>query len=71
MLYNSKLGPHPGKLKLRYTGPYQISQVLGQGTFLLQDLIGNQFSKAVNGFRLKKFFGPNPLRHDADVQLVT
>ena len=24
MMYNSRLGPHPGKLKLRYFGPYQI-----------------------------------------------
>lgn len=22
--YNSKLGPHPGKLKLRYVGPFLI-----------------------------------------------
>ena len=24
MLYNSRLGPHPGKLTLRYQGPYHI-----------------------------------------------
>ena len=33
IMYNSRLGPHPGKLKLRYFGPYQIVEELGQGTF--------------------------------------
>ena len=50
MLYNSKLGPHPGKLKLRYIGPYRIEQDLGQGTFKLSDAFGTMVPKAVNGF---------------------
>lgn len=57
LLYNSKLGPHAGKLKLRYVGPFKIIKVIGQGTFLLSDLAGNVFPKPVNGFRLKKFYG--------------
>ena len=57
LLYNSKLGPHAGKLKLRYVGPFRIVKVLGQETFLLFDLSGNVFPKPVNGFRLKKFYG--------------
>lgn len=60
MLYNSKLGPHPGKLKLRYIGPYKIIQDLGQGTFKLQDMFGIEIQKPVNGFRLKKFMGNPP-----------
>ena len=60
MLYNSKLGPHPGKLKLRYFGPYQITEELGQGTFRLKDVFGTPVLKPVNGFRLKKFFGNVP-----------
>ena len=50
MLYNSKLGPHPGKLKLRYVGPYKIEEDVGQGTFILSDVFGTRVQKAVNGF---------------------
>ena len=60
MMYNSRLGPHPGKLKLRYFGPYQIVEELGQGTFRLQDVFGSPIPKPVNGFRLKKFYGKVP-----------
>ena len=47
LLYNSKMGPHPGKLKLRYIGPYQIIDDLGQGTFRLMDIYGVQVEKPV------------------------
>ena len=60
MMYNLKSGPHPGKLKLRYFGPYQIVEELGQGTFRLRDVFGTLIPKPVNGFRLKKFFGKIP-----------
>ncbi|MCO5566707.1 hypothetical protein L7F22_020385 [Adiantum nelumboides] len=55
MLYNSRLGPFPGKLTLRYKGPYQIVQDLGQGTFIVADVFRIKVDKPVNGFRLKKF----------------
>ena len=70
MLYNSKLGPHPGKLKLRYIGPFLIKHVMGQGTFLLSDLSGNDFPKPVNGFRLKLFFGPSPISREVGVNFI-
>ncbi|MCO5614955.1 hypothetical protein L7F22_069241 [Adiantum nelumboides] len=57
MLYNSRLGPFPGKLTLRYKGPYQIVEDLGQGTFVVADVFGTRVDKPVNGFRLKKFQG--------------
>ena len=60
MMYNLKLGPHPGKLKLRYFGPYQIVKELGQGTFRLQDVFGTPIPRPVNGFRMKKFYGKIP-----------
>ncbi|MCO5562409.1 hypothetical protein L7F22_016036 [Adiantum nelumboides] len=60
MIYNSKLGPHPGKLKLRYFGPYQIVSEQGQGTFLLKDVFGTQILKPVNGFSLKNIYGKVP-----------
>lgn len=69
MLYNSRLGPHPGKLKLRYIGPYKIVQDLGQGTFRLEDIFGNLVEKPVNGFRLKKFVGKVPVSSMADFAL--
>lgn len=57
MMYNSKLGPHPGKLKLKYFGPYQIVEELGQGTFRLQVVFGTPIPKPVNGFCMKRFYG--------------
>lgn len=45
MMYNSKLVLHLGKLMLRYFDPFQIVEVLGQGTFKLMDLHGNLFEK--------------------------
>lgn len=44
-------------------GSFQISEVLGQGTFRLADLHGNTFDKPVNGFRLKPFFVENPIQN--------
>ena len=64
-MFNTKLGPMPGKLKLRYDGPFKILEVYEQSTFLLANLHGNQFEKAMNGFRLKPYFGPNPSKGDS------
>ena len=44
--------------------------MLGQGTFLLADLSGAVFPKPVNGFRLKKFFGPNPIQNVVGVRHI-
>ena len=55
LIYNSKLGKFPGKLKLRYSGPFLIHQDLGQGLFQLKDLTGQLIVKPINGFRMKKF----------------
>ncbi len=60
MMYNSKLGPHPGKLKLRYFGPYRIVEEVGQRTFKRKDVFETPIPKPVNGFRMKKFYGKVP-----------
>lgn len=60
LVYNSKLGKFPGKLKLRYSRPLVIQQDLGQGLFELRDLTGRLLAKPINGFRLKVFRGANP-----------
>ena len=40
LIYKSKLGKHPGKLRLRYIGPFKMAKDLGQGTFQLMDMQG-------------------------------
>ena len=45
--------------------------MLGQGTFLLADLSGAVFPKPVNGFRSKKFYGPNPMDNVVGIQQVS
>ena len=60
LVYNSKLGKFPGKLKLRYSGPFIVHQDLGQGLFQLEDLTGQLIVKPINGFRLKKFWEGTP-----------
>jgi len=48
------------KLKMHWLGPYQITWVLGIGTFTLATLDGIALPKTINGFRLKPYFGPIP-----------
>ena len=61
LIYNSRLGPHPQKWKLRYIGPFQIIQDLGEGTFRMKDISGNEVEKPTNGFKLKEFHGVPPI----------
>ena len=35
LLFNTRMGPHPGKLKLRWGGPYWVVERYGDGTFRL------------------------------------
>lgn len=67
LVYNSKLGKHPEKLRLRYVGPYRILRDLGQGTFVVTDLKGQVVIKPINGFRLKPYF---QRIEDAQINLV-
>ena len=66
MVYNSKLGPHPSKLKLRYVGPYCILHDTGQGTFHLIDYYGLEIPKPVKGFCLKLYTGRIPNKQYLD-----
>ena len=52
-------------------GPLLIKQVLGQGTFLLSNLLRNVFPKPINGFRLKPFVGENPMHAKVAVRLIS
>ena len=50
LVYNSKFGTHPSKLKLKYLGPFWVVQDLGQEKFRLFDLEGNVLENPNNGF---------------------
>ncbi len=52
LLFNTRAGSMPGKLAFRWTGPYIIDKVIGDGTFLLRQYDGDPLVKPVNGFRL-------------------
>lgn len=66
LMFNSKTSPHYGKLKLRWIGPYRISDRIGHGTFKLETLSGEQVEKAVNGFRLCPYKGVMHPTHPTD-----
>ena len=44
------------KFQRMWLGPFQILEVIGPSTFMLQDLIGKRKSLPVNGQILKKYF---------------
>lgn len=45
-----------GKFQLMWLGPFQIMEIIGPSTFMLQDLAGKRESLPVNGKILKKYF---------------
>ncbi|GMI79910.1 hypothetical protein HRI_001660300 [Hibiscus trionum] len=56
LLFNSRLKLFPGKLKSRWSGPFQVVQVFPHGANTIQSLKdGHQFK--VNGQRLKHYQG--------------
>nr|GEV77973.1 reverse transcriptase domain-containing protein [Tanacetum cinerariifolium] len=54
LLFNSRLNIFLGKLKIRWTGPFTITQVFPYGTVELSQIDGPNFK--VNGHRLKQYF---------------
>ena len=60
LLFNTKSSLLPGKLKLRWIGPFWIVQKFGDNTFLLGQIDGTINPKAVNGYWLKPYFGQMP-----------
>ena len=60
LVFNSRMGPHPGKMKMRWVGPYRITNLLGTGTFTLATMDGVDLPKPINGFRLKPYYGRLP-----------
>ena len=56
LLYNSRLKLFPGKLKSRWTGPFQLVKVYPHGAVDLYDAASNTTFK-VNGQRVKMYYG--------------
>ena len=45
-----------GKFDNLWFGPFNISKILGNNTFVLQNLKGEEISGPVNGWFLKQFY---------------
>ena len=57
LIFNSKLGKHPGKLKLRWIGPCTIKKETAPGAFMIRNLDGTLRPGVVNGCRMKPYHG--------------
>lgn len=55
LLYDSRHARFPGKLHLRWMGPYRVVEVFPNGSIQLADLAGDLLGTRVNGWRLKKY----------------
>ena len=71
LLFQTRMGKMPGKLRFRWTGPYWIIAA-ENGTFTLATLTTEVLPQKVNGFRLKPYAGatpPNPFKNTTDPTL--
>ena len=59
LVFQSKMGTMPRKLRFRWTGPFWIIDTW-QGTFQLGTWVGVALPQWVNGFHLKPYHGPTP-----------
>ena len=59
LVFQTRMGKMPGKLRFRWTGPYWITREYN-GSYQLGTLAGEVLGKWVNGFRLKPYKGPMP-----------
>ena len=57
LIFNSKLGKHPGKLKLRWIGPCTVEEEIAPGAFMLRNLDGTLRPGVVNGCKMKPYHG--------------
>ena len=59
LVFQTRMGKMPGKLRFRWTEPYWITREFN-GSYQLGTLVGEVVGKGVNGFRLKPYQGPMP-----------
>ena len=57
LIFNSKLGKHPGKLKLKWIRPCTIEEETAPGAFMLRNLDGTLHPGVVNGCKMKPYYG--------------
>ena len=55
LLYDSRLKLTPGKLRSRWIGPFEITNIFSHGVVEIQEFNSNKVFK-VNGHRLKPFY---------------
>jgi hypothetical protein len=56
LVYDSKFIKHPGKFKMNWLGPYEVSYVTEGGVAQLKTLNGEWKEGLVNGSRLKLYY---------------
>ena len=69
LLYNSRLKLFPGKLKSRWSGPYEIVQTFSHGAVELKNL-DTQHQFKVNGQRVKPYLGETPSKDVDELHFV-
>ena len=70
LVFQTRMGQMPGKLRFRWTGPYWITREFN-GSYQLGTLAGEIMGKWVNGFRLKPYYGPMPLNMFEQIKVDT
>ena len=55
LLYDNCHKEFLGKLHIQWMGPYKVSQIFPNGSFLLEDLQGVWLDMRVNGSQVKKY----------------
>ena len=66
LVFQTKMGSMPGKLRFRWTGPYRIIDNKN-GTYQVGTLARERLPKWINGFMLRPYWGEmsvNPFRTD-------
>ena len=69
LLFNSRLKLFPGKLKSRWSGPFEVVSVKPHGAIELCDK-GSNTTFLVNGQRVKHYWGGDIARHKTTMDLV-
>lgn len=55
LLYDNRHIKFPGKLHMRWMGPYKVDKIFDNGSLQLAELDGNLLATRVNGWRVKKY----------------
>ena len=70
LLFQTRMGNMPGKLRFRWTGPFWITKEYN-GSYQLGTLSGDVIGKWANGFRLKPYKGnmpANPFKQNPEIR---